>query len=100
MLVPAMIGQLQSRGDAARFLELLSHRVQPSELLPPDVLLAAARQLLRDQPARRQEVLKEAVGLALTDLRRRRRRRRPVYGPSQPLQLPAEDAPVGSPSTS
>jgi hypothetical protein len=70
---------LNDHGKAGLFLELLSHRARPSQILsPPRVLGATGRLLARDGIDRR-ALLSEIGSLGARDLRRRWLNRRRAY---------------------
>ncbi len=64
------------------WFEILSHRLEPSEVLTPARLLAATARLLRRGWDPRAAVLAEAWRLAANDARRKWLRKRPVMTPA------------------
>lgn len=98
-LVPGMIGRLLSTGKQAPFLELLSHRIQPSQVMTPLVMLGAGRDLLKDGTGvRRRDVIGEILQLGRQDLHRRWVTRRPDFTvpPSAPAAARAPAAEVST----
>jgi flavin-dependent dehydrogenase len=78
-VVPEMFGELHKRGQIDRFLDLLSHRASPSEVLTPPHLLKATGRLLARRGSHRRSVLREVAGLGREEVRRRRLNKRPAY---------------------
>jgi flavin-dependent dehydrogenase len=81
--VPAVLTEilrgLNEHDQARLFLELLSHRVRPSQVLSPPRVLGATRRLLARKGADRRALLSEIGSLGARDLRRRWLNRRPAY---------------------
>ena len=70
--------------DAAstdRFLDVLTHRVRPSQILTPVRLAGATARLVRAGDRPRREVLDQTREIMVEDLRRRWRNHRPRYAP-------------------
>jgi flavin-dependent dehydrogenase len=70
---------LNDHDQAGLFLELLSHRVRPSQVLSPPRVVGATRRLLARKGADRRALLSEIGSLATRDMRRRWLNRRPAY---------------------
>ena len=87
----AAIERLSAEGDTGRFLELLSHRVRPSELLTPGSLLRVTGGLLR-RPGQRRAVLGELRTLVGQQVRRHWVNRHPVFAPAAPTVADAGSA--------
>jgi flavin-dependent dehydrogenase len=85
--VPAVLTEilrgLSRRGQADLFLELLSHRARPSQVLSPPRVLAATGRLLGRDGIDRRAVLSEIGSLGARDMRRRWLNRRPAYAAEQ-----------------
>jgi flavin-dependent dehydrogenase len=81
--VPAVLTEilrgLDERGRAGLFLELLSHRKRPSQVLTPPRLLGATARLLARGRVERRALLGEIGALGARDLHRRWLNRRPAY---------------------
>lgn len=82
-LVPAVLTEilrgLQAHGEASLFLELLSHRVRPTEVLTPQRVAAATGRALARKGADRRAFLGELGALGARELRRRWLNLRPAY---------------------
>ncbi|MGH9278731.1 MAG: NAD(P)/FAD-dependent oxidoreductase [Acidimicrobiales bacterium] len=77
-----MFQRLGSTSEGRRqFIDLLNHRLQPSQVLTPRRLLAASSRLFRDGRLSRRYVVGETARIVRNDLTRRRLRRRPRYEP-------------------
>jgi 2-polyprenyl-6-methoxyphenol hydroxylase-like FAD-dependent oxidoreductase len=83
--VPAVLPELMSRllrqGKVDLFLDLMTHRTKPSQVLTPPRLLGATGRLLARSGCDRRAVLRQVGSLIATDARRRRLNRRPEYAP-------------------
>lgn len=81
--VPAVLTEilrgLKDRGRAGVFLELLSHRTRPSQVLSPPRVLGATGRLLSRRGIHRRALLREIGSLGARDMRRRWLNRRPDY---------------------
>ena len=75
-----MFQRLGSTPEGRRqFVDLLNHRLRPSQVLTPIGLVGATARLLRRGEPGRAAVLGETARIVRTDLGRRWRGRRPVY---------------------
>jgi flavin-dependent dehydrogenase len=81
VLLPEIVRDLDARGQAALFFDLVNHRARPSELATPPRVMRATRRTLARRRGERLSVLRDVAGLGAEDLRRRWRNRRPVYEP-------------------
>jgi hypothetical protein len=70
-VAPELIRRLIAQGKSDRFVELLSHRTRPSQVLTPTRTVAAAGRLLRRRGTRRRALLREVGALAAKEARRR-----------------------------
>jgi flavin-dependent dehydrogenase len=70
---------LEARNEAHRMMEIINHRLKPSELLKPPLLMRGLTNALRRNPGNRREVLREFADRGRDELRRRRLNRRPEY---------------------
>jgi 2-polyprenyl-6-methoxyphenol hydroxylase-like FAD-dependent oxidoreductase len=81
--VPAVlveiVRRLDAQGRAGEFLDILNHRVRPSQLLTPAMLVSATARLMGRERGRRAAIAREVAALAAQDTRRRWRNRRPAY---------------------
>jgi flavin-dependent dehydrogenase len=80
--------QLNARGEAGHFLDLLNHRTKPSEIVTPFRMLGATGRLLM-RGGDRWGMLRGAGGLVTENARRRWLNRHPAY---RALDATAEDA--------
>lgn len=78
-VVPEMLNQLLAHDRIDQFLDLLTHRRRPSQVLSPPRLVGATTRLLARRGTDRRAVLREVGGLFAEDTRRRRMNRRPAY---------------------
>ena len=101
--LPELIRRLLAQGKIDLFLDLLTHRTRPSQVLTPPRLLGATGRLLARRGADRRALLREVGSLVAADVHRRRLNRRPVYarvgtaldaGPTE-VDYPTEDATAG-----
>jgi 2-polyprenyl-6-methoxyphenol hydroxylase-like FAD-dependent oxidoreductase len=92
--VPAVLSEivrrLNEQGKAGSFLDLLNHRVKPSQILTPARLLGATGRLVVRQRGRRRAILREVAALASQDARRRWLNRRPAYAAAEPSPANSE----------
>jgi 2-polyprenyl-6-methoxyphenol hydroxylase-like FAD-dependent oxidoreductase len=81
--VPAVglevVRRLQAQGKIGQFMEMLNHRLRPSELLTRSRTLGATGRLLARPGCDRRAILRELGGLIAEDTRRRLLNRRPDY---------------------
>ncbi len=74
------LGELTATADGRRqFVDLLNHRLQPSEVLTPKRLLGATARLLRRGRPPRKKVLADTMSGARTQIGRVRLARSPHY---------------------
>ncbi|HEX9548102.1 MAG TPA: NAD(P)/FAD-dependent oxidoreductase [Acidimicrobiales bacterium] len=90
---PALAGEMTRRlyedGRFAEFVDILNHRVRPSQLLKPGPAFAATGRLLRGgQPPRRQ-VFRELGDVMRREIQHRRLKRHPAY---RSEETPGRDA--------
>jgi flavin-dependent dehydrogenase len=78
-LLPEMMRDLDARGHADLFFDVVNHRARPSQLVTPPRVMRATRRALARRPGERRSVLREVAALGGQDLRRRWRNRRPAY---------------------
>ena len=85
---PVAIEMFQNLGSTQagrrEFIDLLNHRLQPSQVLTPRRLAGASSRLLRSGPVPRRTVVADTARLVRTDLARRARRYRPRYDAVSP----------------
>jgi hypothetical protein len=81
-VLPELVSRLLRQDKIDLFLDLLTHRTKPSQVLTPPRLLGATGRLLARSGGRRPAVLREVGSLIATDARRRRLNRRPEYAPA------------------
>jgi 2-polyprenyl-6-methoxyphenol hydroxylase-like FAD-dependent oxidoreductase len=85
--VPAVlveiVRRLNEQGNAGTFLDLLNHRVRPSQLLTPARLLGATSRVMRNERGRRRAILREVGELLGREARRRWLNHRPAYAASE-----------------
>ncbi len=90
--VPAVLTEilrrLKERGDAGMFLELLSHRVRPSQVLSPPRVASAVGRLLRARGADRRARVREVGSLARRDVHRRWLNGHPAFAAAHPGEEP------------
>jgi flavin-dependent dehydrogenase len=79
MVLTEILRRLKDQGRAGLFLELLSHRVRPSQLLSPPRVLGATARLLATARTDRRALLSQMRSLGARDMRRRWLNRRPAY---------------------
>jgi flavin-dependent dehydrogenase len=80
-VLPELMRRLLEHGRIGQFLDLLTHRSNPSQVLTPRRVLGATGHLLRRPGTDRRALMREVASLIINDARRRRRNRRPVYDP-------------------
>lgn len=73
-----IVRRLNDQGNAGTFLDLLNHRIRPSQLVTPARLLAATARLTLRESGRRGAILREVARLAGAEAHRRRLNHRPV----------------------
>ena len=78
-VLPAMMRRLERRGEFEGFTDLFQHRVLPSRVFSPPLLLSTAAAMLMRGDCARSAVLREVGQLVMTDARRKRLQRRPVF---------------------
>ena len=79
--LPELVRRLLAQGKIDLFLDLLTHRTRPSQVLTPPRMLGATGRLLARRGCDRPALLREVGALVATDARRKRLNRRPVYAP-------------------
>jgi len=100
---PAVLAELMRRllaqGRLDLFLDLLTHRTRPSQVLTPPRLLGATGRLLTRRGCDRRALLGEVRSLIATDAHRRRLDRRPMYASDETTDAgPTEvDDPIAVP---
>jgi len=81
--VPAVVGEvldrLLARGELGQFLDLMTHRSIPSQVLTPPRLLGATGRLLARRGCDRRALLREVGSLIASDAHRRRLNHWPNY---------------------
>jgi flavin-dependent dehydrogenase len=80
-VLPEIMRRLLEQGRIGLFLDLLTHRSKPSQVLTPPRLLRASGRLLVRPGIDRRGLARQVGSLVATDARRRRLNRRPVYAP-------------------
>jgi 2-polyprenyl-6-methoxyphenol hydroxylase-like FAD-dependent oxidoreductase len=99
-VLPELVTRLLVQGKIDMFLDLLTHRTKPSQVLTPSRLLGATTRLLARKGCDRRAVVRELSSLIATDARRRRLNRRPQYAPADTdagateVDEPTEPAPA------
>jgi flavin-dependent dehydrogenase len=85
--VPAVLGELLQRllvrGELGLFLDLMTHRSKPSQVLTPPRLIAATGRLLARRGCDRRALLREVGAVIAADAHRRRMNRWPDYAHDQ-----------------
>jgi flavin-dependent dehydrogenase len=85
--VPAVlveiVRRLNEQGNAGRFLDLLNHRIRPSQLLTPARVLGATARVMTHERGRRRANLREVGGFLGRETRRRWLNHRPAYAGSE-----------------
>jgi 2-polyprenyl-6-methoxyphenol hydroxylase-like FAD-dependent oxidoreductase len=81
--LPELISRLIAQGNLDLFLDLLTHRTRPSDVLTPPRLLGATGRLLARQGCDRRALLHQLGALVAEDARRKRLNRRPVYATAE-----------------
>jgi flavin-dependent dehydrogenase len=81
--VPVILGEivrgLIEHDEVDKFLELLNHRVKPSEVVTPPRLIGAIGRLMRRRAGERGAILREVAGLTADEAHRRWLNHRPAY---------------------
>jgi flavin-dependent dehydrogenase len=77
-----LMRRLLAQGKIDLFLDLLTHRTKPSQVLTPPRLLGATGRLLGRKGCDRRALLREVGSLIATDAHRKRLNRRPIYAPN------------------
>jgi 2-polyprenyl-6-methoxyphenol hydroxylase-like FAD-dependent oxidoreductase len=80
-VLPEIAQHLYRRGRLDSFIDLLSHRSVPSQVLTPPRLAGATARLLARRGCARRALLAEVGALIATDYRRKRLARHPQYAP-------------------
>jgi 2-polyprenyl-6-methoxyphenol hydroxylase-like FAD-dependent oxidoreductase len=78
-MIPEIVRKLHEEGATGRFLDVLSHRCQPSELMTPPRVLAALGRLMLRRGGNRRAVLDEFGMLVGQQFKRQRLMRQPVF---------------------
>ncbi len=73
--------RLYQQGRTAELGDVFQHRIKPSAVFTPAVLLAAVASVMRRPGADRAQILREVKDTIATDTRRRRMSRRPEFAP-------------------
>jgi flavin-dependent dehydrogenase len=85
--VPAVlveiVRRLNEQGNVGTFLDLLNHRIRPSQLLTPARLLGATARVMTNERGRRGAILREVGELLAREARRRWLNHRPAYAASE-----------------
>jgi deazaflavin-dependent oxidoreductase (nitroreductase family) len=85
--VPAVlveiVRRLNEQGKVGTFLDLLNHRIRPSQLLTPARLLGATARVMTNERGRRRAILREVGDLLGREARRRWLNHRPAYAASE-----------------
>jgi flavin-dependent dehydrogenase len=92
-VAPEILRRVCARGETDRFVEMLSHRSRPREVITRARVITSTGRLLLRRPGERGPLLREARSLAARELRRAWWRHRPVYAVgSRPVleRLPRE----------
>jgi flavin-dependent dehydrogenase len=79
VVLPEILRDLDARGQAGLFFDVINHRARPIDLATPPRLLRATRRTLARRPGERRSVLREVAALGTQELRRRWLNRRPAY---------------------
>jgi flavin-dependent dehydrogenase len=80
-VLPEVMNRLLAQGKVGLFLDLLTHRSQPSQVLRPPRLLRATARVMARPGCERAALLREVGALVATDARRRWLNRWPAYAP-------------------
>jgi flavin-dependent dehydrogenase len=80
-VLPELMRRLLEDGRIGQFLDLLTHRSKPSQVLTPPRVLGATGRLLARTGTDRRALMRELGSLIINDARRRRRNERPAYDP-------------------
>ncbi len=78
-IFPEVVRLIHADGDTARFVELLSHRCRPRELLTPSVVMRATAHLLARRDSKRGAVLRTLASTGSDELYRRWIERQPRF---------------------
>jgi 2-polyprenyl-6-methoxyphenol hydroxylase-like FAD-dependent oxidoreductase len=81
-VLPELMRRLLAQGKIELFLDLLTHRTKPSQVLTPPRLLGAAGRLLARRGCDRRGLLREVGSLIAADAHRKRLNRQPAYAPN------------------
>jgi 2-polyprenyl-6-methoxyphenol hydroxylase-like FAD-dependent oxidoreductase len=81
-VLPELMRRLLAQGKIDLFLDLLTHRAKPSQVLTPLRLLGATGRLLARRGCDRRARLREIGSLIAADAHRKRLNRRPMYAPN------------------
>lgn len=88
-VAPEIIRRFCAQGNTDRFVELLSHRTRPSEVLTPARMFVTTGRLLLRRPGERRALLREARTLAAREAYRRWWKLNPEYVGGSAHQLDA-----------
>jgi len=80
VFVEILLRLAEDGASTDRFLDVLAHRVRPSQILTPARLLGATARLVRAGTRPRRQVVAETREIMVEDLRRRWLNHRPRYG--------------------
>lgn len=94
-VLPELMDRLLAQGRIGLFLDLMTHRSKPSQVLTPPRLLGATGRLLARNGADRSAVVREVASLIATDAHRNLLNRRRAYAGAGHLRHP-EPTPAGT----
>ncbi len=80
-VVSAFSASLYARGELDSLVNILNHRMKPSQVVTPPRILGITARLLARRGADRRAVLREVRGLVTEGMQRRRLARRPQFAP-------------------
>jgi 2-polyprenyl-6-methoxyphenol hydroxylase-like FAD-dependent oxidoreductase len=91
-VLPEIVRRLHERGEANTVLDLLNHRVKPSQVITPARAFHAASDLIRREPGARSENVHGLAALAADNVRRAWLNRRPAFASEAQSDRPARFA--------
>jgi len=94
LATPEVFRQVCAQGDTDRFVELLSHRSRPSQVITIPRMLGAGARTMARRGADRRTILREGTVRFGQEASRRWTARRPVYEPPDTAQEPSAAGPA------
>jgi 2-polyprenyl-6-methoxyphenol hydroxylase-like FAD-dependent oxidoreductase len=87
VVLQELMRRLEAQGKLGLFVDLLTHRTRPSQVLTPPRLMGATARLLARSGSDRRALLGQVGSLVAIDAHRKLRNRRPTYAP-QDVTIP------------